>query len=73
MALWLTYPQKEGLAPVRVAGLIGAILDLLAESLTVGLTFLSRVDGPALHIVRAHDPAGMGLHTGDVIPLCDTY
>ena len=53
--------------------LIEGVLALLASSLDVGLTFLSRVEGPSLHIVQAHDRAGMGLRTGDVVPLCDSY
>lgn len=54
-------------------GLIAAVLELLAESLEVGLTFLSRVEGASLHIVRAYDRTGMGMRTGDEIALCDTY
>lgn len=53
--------------------LIEGVLALLASSLDVGLTFLSRVEGSSLHIVQAHDRAGMGVHAGDVVPLCDTY
>jgi|GEM_PF-3238143 len=53
--------------------LIEGVLALLAGSLDVGLTFLSRVEGSSLHIVQAHDRAGMGLRTGDVVPLCDSY
>jgi len=49
------------------------ILELLAETLDVGLTFLSRVEGENLVVVRAHDRAAMGMASGDVIPLCDTY
>ena len=52
---------------------IQGILALLADSLTVGLTFLSRVEGTDLHIEGAHDRAGMGLQRGAVVPLCDTY
>lgn len=52
---------------------LAAILALLADSLDVGATFLSRVDGETLHIERAHDRAGMGLASGAAIPLCDSY
>ena len=52
---------------------IQGILALLADSLTVGLTFLSRVEGTDLHIEGVYDRAGMGLQRGAVIPLCDTY
>jgi len=53
--------------------LIEGVLALLASSLDVGLTFLSRIEGHSLHIVQAHDRAGMGMHAGDVVPLCDSY
>ena len=53
--------------------LIQGVLALLAGSLDVGLTFLSRVEGSSLHIVQAHDRAGMGMHAGDMVPLCDSY
>jgi len=54
-------------------GLAQAILELLAEVLDVGLTFLSRVEGENLVVVRVHDRAAMGMASGEVIPLCDTY
>ena len=53
--------------------LIADILTLLAESLHVGLTFLSRVERDTLYVERVHDRAGMGLRSGTVVPLCDTY
>jgi excisionase family DNA binding protein len=56
-----------------VDGAIAAILALLADSLDVGVTFLSRVGGTTLHVERAHDRAGMGLASGTAVPLCDTY
>lgn len=52
---------------------IRSILNLLAESLEVGLVFLSRTDGVALHIERVADRLGMGLRPGDRIALCDSY
>jgi len=54
-------------------GALAGILALLADSLDVGVTFLSRVDGETLHVERAHDRAGMGLASGTAIPLCDSY
>lgn len=56
-----------------VEGVVGPLLTLLAECLDGGLTFLAHVDGPSLVIDRAHDRAAMGLRSGDVIPLGDTY
>jgi len=56
-----------------VEGVVGPLLALLTECLDGGLTFLAHVDGPSLAIDRAHDHAAMGLRTGDVIPLADTY
>ena len=53
--------------------LIADILTLLAESLHVGLTSLSRIEGDTLRIERVHDRAEMGLRSGTVVPLCDTY
>lgn len=58
---------------LNVDGSLDGILALLAESLDVGVTFLSRVGGATLHVERAHDRAGMGLASGAAIPLCDTY
>jgi len=56
-----------------VEGIVGPLLTLLSECLDGGLTFLAHADGPSLVIDRAHDRADMGLRTGDVIPLGDTY
>ena len=53
--------------------LIEGVLALLANSLDVGLTFLTRVEGASLQIVQAHDRAAMGMHAGDVVLLCDSY
>jgi len=66
-ALSSTGPEQD------VDAFIQGILALLADSLTVGLTFLSRVEGTDLHIEGVYDRAGMGLQRGAVIPLCDTY
>ncbi len=52
---------------------LAGILALLADSLDVGVTFLSRVGEATLRVERAHDRAGMGLASGTVVPLCDTY
>lgn len=56
-----------------VDALLENVLQLLGESLNVGLVFLSRVDADTLHIQRVNDRTGMGLLAGDAIPLCDTY
>ncbi len=48
-------------------------LMLVAESIDAGLVFLARPEGDYLHIDRALDRAGMGLHDGENIPLDDTY
>ena len=53
--------------------IISGILALLVESLDVGVTYVARVEGDALHIERAHDRARMGVMDGAVVPLCDTY
>jgi len=66
-ALSSTGPEQD------VDAFIQGILALLADSLTVGLTFLSRVQGTDLHIEGVYDRAGMGLQRGAVVPLCDTY
>lgn len=64
-------PTMGGAGNLR--GLQADVLRLLVESLAVGLAFLSRVDGDTLVIEAVDDRAGMGLHAGDVVPLCDSY
>ncbi len=55
-------------------GLISAILALVAESLRVDVTLISRLDGPTLyHIEHAYDRGGIGIRPGIVVELCDTY
>lgn len=53
--------------------LIEDVLSLLARSLDAGVVYLARLEGPSLHIVQAYDRAGMGMRSGDDVPLCDTY
>ena len=62
-----TYEQS------RLDALIAGILQFLVESLSVGLAFLSRVEGETMIVEGVVDRAGMGLHQGDAVPLCDTY
>lgn len=52
---------------------IAGILTLLGNSLDVGVAFLARVTGEALHVEQAYDRAAMGLTAGTVVPLCDSY
>lgn len=49
------------------------VLKLVADSLDVGLTFLSTIDSSSLYIEGVYDRAGMGLEEGSIVPLCDTY
>lgn len=53
--------------------LITDILKLIAESLDVGVTYLTRVDETAVCVERVYDRAGMGLRRGDVVALGDSY
>jgi len=64
-------PSARG--PGGAKGLAADVLRLLVESLSVGLAFLSRVDGDTLVIEAVDDRAGMGMSAGDVVPLCDSY
>lgn len=52
---------------------VNDVLTLLAESLDVGVAFLSTVDGETLRFDAVYDRAGMGLRAGMVTALCDTY
>jgi len=53
--------------------LVEDVLTLVAESLDVGLVFVSRIDAAAMHVMRVLDRAGMGLAPGAAIPLGETY
>lgn len=55
------------------AGAIAPILALLAESLNVGATLLSRISGAAWEIEQVHDRTGVGVQAGITLPLADTY
>jgi diguanylate cyclase (GGDEF)-like protein/PAS domain S-box-containing protein len=46
---------------------------LVADSLEVGLMHLSRREGDMMRYDRVHDRMGMGLPTGTVAPLAETY
>ncbi len=46
---------------IGIDALITRVLATVAENLDVAVTYLSRVDGPTLHIERVHDRGGLGL------------
>lgn len=59
--------------PSQEDDLTEAILHLVAESLRVGLTFLSTVDTETQYITAVYDRLGMKLQEGTAVPLGDTY
>lgn len=53
--------------------LINAILMLIAESLSLDVTFLSRIEGNRFTLEKVYDRAGVGLEEGLAFQLCDTF
>ncbi len=56
-----------------VAAAVSAILTLLADNLDAGAIVLTRLEGETLCTEHSLDRAGMGVTSGAVAPLRDTY
>ena len=66
-------PAQEHYPTIGEDALLSDLLALIATSLGVDLTFISRVDGCTLHLDYVHDQGGLGLPAGSAMPLSDTY